>query len=191
MSGARTAAKRRMHRVLAVVAVGASIASSALVATGRGQWETRAGVAACDSGPRVARGMSAQAFCGPARATVVVNRRRITFRSGVCERHSKYFLVNIGTAVSGLGTRKPQPPYFGLVMGRSPAYSEPVVNKPGTYHQGLITVNARGMHIDLHDEQDLTIVLGPGLRAGRFSATKPASPIYGTPAYGVAGSFTC
>ena len=76
-------------------------------------------------------------------------------------------------------------------MGRSPAYSEPVVNKPGIYRKGLITVNVRGVQIDLHNESNLKIVLGAGLRSGRFSATKPESPIYGTPSYAVKGSFTC
>ena len=76
-------------------------------------------------------------------------------------------------------------------MGRSPAYSEPVVNKPGIYRKGLITVNARGVQVDLHDEADLKIVLGAGLHSGRFSATKPGSKIWGTSTYKVSGSFSC
>jgi len=151
-----------------------------------------AGIASsCTPAVKTIRGFQAQVFCGPAKAKVTVNRKAFTIENGVCERHATYFLVNIGTVVTGTGRNRSKLPYFGLIMGRSPAYSEPVVNKPGIYREGLITVNARGVQVDLHNESDLKIVIGAGLRSGRFSATKPGSPIYGTPTYKVAGSFTC
>ena len=151
-----------------------------------------AGVASsCTPGVKTIRGFQARVFCGPAKARVSVNRKTFTIENGVCERHATYFLVNIGTVVTGTGRNRPRLPYFGLIMGRSPAYSDPVVNKPGTYRKGLITVNGRSVQVDLHNEADLRITLRPGLRSGTFSATKPASPIYGMPSYEVKGSFTC
>ncbi len=177
---------RNALRVLAP-AMGVLVIAVPALAGGNAQART----AACSAGVKTIRGFQAQVFCGPAKATVVVNQRRVTVRNGMCERHPTYFLANIGTVVTGFGKKRPELPYFGLIMGRSPAYLEPVVNKPGTYHKGLITVNVPGLHVDLHDESDLTIVLGPGMRGGRFSATKPASAIYGTPKVTVTGSFTC
>lgn len=146
---------------------------------------------ACSPGVKTINGFPARVFCGPAKAKVSVNGKQVTIENGVCERHRTYFLINIGTAVTGIGGNRPKLPYFGLIMGRSPAYSEPVVNRPGIYRKGLITVNARGVQVDLHDETDLKIVLGAGLRSGRFSATKPGIAIYGTPEVRVTGSFTC
>ena len=151
-----------------------------------------AGVASsCTPGVKTIRGFQARVFCGPAKARVTVNRKTFAIGNGVCERHATYFLVNIGTVVTGIGRNKPKLAYFGLIMGRSPAYSEPVVNKPGTYHRGLITVHGHGVEVDLHDEADLKIVLGAGLHSGHFSATKPGSTIYGTPGYEVSGTFSC
>lgn len=146
--------------------------------------------AACSQGVKSVAGVHARVFCGPAKATVTINGRPLTIRNGVCERHRTYFLVNIGTAIPG-GKQKSKLPYFGLIMGRSPAYAEPPVTKPGSYRRGAITISGRGLQVDLHDEADLRITLGEGLRSGTFSATKPGSPIYGTPAYSVKGSFTC
>jgi hypothetical protein len=170
----------------------AALAAAALVlAVAGGAGEARAGAAGCDPGPRSVRGFQTQVFCGPATAKLIVNRKAFTIENGVCERHTTYFLVNIGTVVSGLGLDRPKLPYFGLVVGRSPAYPDPVVNKPGTYRKGSITVDGPGVQVDLHNEADLKIVLGAGLRSGRFSATKPGSAIYGTPAYKVSGTFSC
>lgn len=151
-----------------------------------------AGIASsCTPGVKTIRGFQARVFCGPAKARVTVNRMSFTIENGVCERHPTYFLVNIGTAVTGIGRNRPKLPYFGLIMGRSPAFTEPAVNKPGTYRKGLITVNVGGVQVDLHDEADLKIVLGGGLRSGRFSATKPGSKIYGPLTYKASGSFSC
>ena len=146
--------------------------------------------ATCGPGVKTIAGLQARVFCGPAKATLTINGRPLTIRNGVCERHRTYFLVNIGTAVPG-GRGRPRIPYFGLIMGRSPAYAEPPVTKPGTYRRGTITITGRGLQVDLHDEADLRITLGEGLRSGTFSATKPGSPIYGTPGYSVKGSFAC
>jgi hypothetical protein len=189
----RHAAGRPRLERLVVTALAAS-AAAALTLAGSGRADggaPRAGIGACTPGPRLVRGFQARVFCGPARATVVVNRRRFAFENGVCERHRTYFLVNIGTVVTGIGKSRPKLPYLGLLMGRSPAYAEPVVNKPGTYRKGTITLTSRGLQVDLHNEEDLRITIGPGMRSGTFSATKPGSAIYGIPTYKVAGSFTC
>jgi hypothetical protein len=154
---------------------------------------TRAGTLgeACTPGVKTIAGFQARVFCGTAKVAVTVNGRSVTIRGGACERYSTYFLVNIGTAVTGTGKNRPKLAYFGLLMGRSPAYAEPAVTKPGTYRRGTITINGRGAQVDLHNEPDLRITIGRGMRSGTFSATKPGSPIYGTPTYTVKGSFTC
>jgi len=146
---------------------------------------------ACTPGVKAIAGFQARVFCGPAKAAVIVNGKSVTFRNGVCERHSTYFLVNVGTVVTGVGKNRPKLPYFGLLMGRSPAYAEPAVTKPGTYHKGTITINGSFPPVDLHNEPDLRITIGPRMRSGTFSATKPGRPIYGTATYKVKGSFTC
>lgn len=175
--------------LLALVVGGGS--GTARAGAGLAEGEVRAGIAACEPGPRVIHGFQARVFCGPARATVTVNGKTVTVKNGVCERYPTYFLVNIGTAVTGIGKNRPKLPYFGLLMGRSPAYVEPAVTKPGNYRKGTITFNGSGIQVDLHNEPDLRITLAPGLRSGTFSATKPGSPIYGTPTYKVKGSFSC
>src|SRR5207249_11461254 len=107
-----------------------------------------------------------------------VNGKRFSIKNGMCERHAKYFLINIGTVVLGVGKNKPQIPYFGLIMGDSPAFSDPPVNKPGTYHKALITIDGPGINVDLHNEADLTVVLKSGLRSGTFSGTHPGSKTF-------------
>ena len=104
--------------LLALVVGGAS--RTARAGAGLAEGEVRAGIAACEPGPRVIHGFQARVFCGPARATVTVNGKTVTVKNGVCERYPTYFLVNIGTSVTGIGKNRPKLPYFGLLMGRSP-----------------------------------------------------------------------
>lgn len=173
----------KTHTLL-LLALGTScLTASAFATAGEARGETQAGVAACNPGPGV--------FCGPAKATIFVNGKRYALANGRCDRYRTYFLVNIGTAVTSGAAKRPKRLYFGLIMGRSPAYPDPVVNKPGVYRKGLITMRLGGPQVDLHNEPDLRIVLGAGLRSGTFSATKAGSPFYGTPTYKVKGSFTC
>jgi hypothetical protein len=146
---------------------------------------------ACRPGATTIKGFQARVFCGPAKARVTIDGRSFTVTGGACERHSTYFLVNIGTVVTGTGEKRPKLPYFGLLMGRSPAYAEPAVRKPGTYRKGTITISSGSRQVDLHNEADLRITLGAGLRSGTFAATTPESVIYGTPAARVKGSFSC
>ena len=143
--------------------------------------------AGCTPGMKSVNGFQARVFCGPAKATVKVNGKTHVFKGGVCERHPAFLSINIGTVVLGTGKGKPKLPYFGLVVGRSPAYPDPPVRKPGTYHRALITFTAPGLDVGLHSEPDLTIVLTRGLASGTFSATQPANkpPTYAPKALAV------
>jgi len=146
----------------------------------------------CKAGLTTIKGFQARVFCGPATVRGTVNGKRFAIANGVCERYPNYFVVNIGTVVLGLGKNKPKLPYFGLLMGKSPAYSyDPAVAKDGTYTKGLITITSPKLKADLHNETDLKITLKNGRRAGRFSGTKPGSTIFNTPTVKVAGSFRC
>jgi len=142
-------------------------------------------------------GISVRVFCGSAKATVHVKvgskaPKTYTFKNGQCDRLPKYFDANIGTVV--LGFSKKEPPYFGLLMGKSPAATsrDPVVAKDGTYKGGLITIaTGTGASYDLHGADQLTITLKKGRHAGSFVGKKPGSTLFNQPPLSVTGSFTC
>jgi hypothetical protein len=173
-----------MRAVLVVL-----LALLALGATAQGGGAVPTATSACKPGVTTIKGFQARVFCGPAKVAAVVNGKKYVIKNGVCERYPTYFLINIGTTVLGIGKNRPELPYFGLLMGRSPAYSEPPVNTPGTYHKGLITIDVPGVHEHLHNEPDLKIVLKAGLKSGTFSASRPAQ--YGDKALKVSGAFSC
>lgn len=147
----------------------------------------------CKPGVTTIKGFQARVFCGPASVKGTVNGKPFAISGGLCERHPQYFVVNIGTVVLGVGRSTPKLPYFGLLMGKSPAASasDPVVAKDGVYRKGLITITTPKLQADLHDETDLKITLTHGRRAGTFSGTKPGSTLFKQPAIKIKGSFTC
>ncbi len=63
-----------------------------------------AGVASpCTPGVKTIGGFQARVFCGPAKAKVTVNRSSSRSRTASASATRTYFLVNIGTVVTGIG----------------------------------------------------------------------------------------
>ena len=155
-------------------------------------------VTACKPGVTTVNGVSVRVFCGAAKATVHVKvgsnpAKTYAFKNGECDRQPKYFDANIGTVVLGV-TKKKKPPYFGLLIGKSPAATseDPVVAKDGTYTGGLITIQTgTGAAYDLHGVEQLTITLKKNRHAGTFVGKRPGSTLFKQPALSVTGSFTC
>jgi hypothetical protein len=57
--------------------------------------------AACVPGVKRINGVPARTFCGPARATVKMNGKTISYSGGKCSKSLGLFSVNIGTVVLG------------------------------------------------------------------------------------------
>jgi hypothetical protein len=127
--------------------------------------------ASCTPGPKTVGGKTVVFFCGPAKATVHLGAKTITYRNGACTKGGGTFSVNIGATIPGASRQKY--PYFGLMVDGA---------RPGRYTRQNVafastgTVYAIGQH---------TILLKPGLRSGTFSGRSFPG---GRP---VLGSFTC
>jgi hypothetical protein len=127
------------------------------------------GAAACVPGVKKINGVSARTFCGPARATVKMNGKTISYSGGNCSKSLGLFSVNIGTVV--LGNLRNKPEYFG-VTARAKAGVQT--------RQGVSVVHAGKSHAIIG-----TVTIKAGLRAGTFSGK-----VFGSPKI-IAGSFTC
>lgn len=160
------------HIVTLAAAAGAALALSS---TGG------ATTAGCTAGMTTYGGASARVFCGPAVANVHADGKKFSIRKGSCEKTSSYVSVNIGTVVLG-ATKKKQPEYFGLLVGRSLGLSGPTAGKDGTYHNGIVGVVHAGKGYALR--ANATVTLSKGRSHGTFRATS----IDGST---VTGSFTC
>jgi len=179
-------------RQVAVLASAAALALAGLAFSGGAS----GGGAACTPGLKKVNGKQVRVFCGPAKATVRVRvgakaAKTYTFRNGQCDRYPRYFDVNIGYASFGAKTKLP---YFGLLMGKSPAATsrDPVVSKDGIYKGGLITINgADGKSYSLFGPEQLTITLRKSRHAGTLAGGKPGSTLFDQPALKITGTFTC
>jgi hypothetical protein len=154
------------------------------------------GSTVCTPGVKTINGTQVRVFCGPAKATVRVQigtkaAKTYSFKNGQCDRYPKYFDVNIGFASLGAKTKLP---YFGLLMGKSPAATtrDPVVARDGTYKGGLITIHGSdGKSYSLFGPEQLTITLKKNRRAGTFVGGTPGSKLYKQAASKISGSFSC
>jgi hypothetical protein len=186
-----------LRRAGAPVFTAAALAAAALAAAtldAAPATASPAGGAACTPGVTTIKGVQARVFCGSAKAVVFANGKRYVFANGTCERHGRYFVVNIGTVVLGGGDKAPLVPYFGLLMGKHPAASaaEPVVAGDGTYSRGLITMVGRGLEAaTLHGAHHLQITLRNDRHAGSFSGVRPGIRIIKMPPLRLRGTFTC
>jgi hypothetical protein len=126
-------------------------------------------VATCTPGTKTISGASARTFCGPARATVTLNGKTVSYRGGSCSTSIGLFSVNIGTVV--LGTVKNAPEYFGVTAKA----------RPGSHSRQTIAV----VHAGSTRAVIGTVTLKPGLKGGTFSGK----------AFGlktvISGSFSC
>jgi hypothetical protein len=68
--------------------------------------------AACTAGVKTVGGANVRTFCGPAKATVKIGGKTLSFKNGKCEKLSGYYTVNIGSITLPLA--KPKYSYFGL-----------------------------------------------------------------------------
>ena len=158
--------KPRMEIVrIAVVCATAVVLAAALACSA-----TAAGnVTACTPGAKTIGGTSARTFCGPARATVTLNGKTVSYRGGSCSTSIGLFSLNIGTVV--LGTVKNAPEYLGVTANA----------KPGSHSRQTIAVVHAGSTRALIG----TVTLKPGLRGGTFSGKALGSKTV------ISGSFSC
>ena len=128
-----------------------------------------AGAATCSPGVKAIAGASARTFCGPAKATVKLNGKAVSYSGGICSTSIGLFSVNVGTVVLGKVPNAPE--YFGLTAKA----------KPGTQSRQTIAVVHAGATRGIIG----TVTLTPGLKGGTF-----AGKVFGSSAT-IAGSFTC
>src|SRR5207247_2534167 len=96
-------------RTLAILAT-AVAAASILAAADSG----KAATAGCKSGVTTVDGSPARVFCGPAKASVRIGGKTLSFANGLCEQSGGGFVVNIGTFFPSSDTSKR--PYLGLLV---------------------------------------------------------------------------
>jgi hypothetical protein len=126
--------------------------------------------ASCVAGVKKINGVNARTFCGPAKATVRVGGRTVVYKGGECSKSSFGWSINVGTAVLGSLTRKPE--YFGLAASAKPGVQTKVT--VAVVHSGKAFAVSAG-----------TLSLKPGLKSGTFSGE-----VFGESTR-LTGSFTC
>lgn len=140
----------------------------------------RARSLSCVPGSTRVDGKKATRFCGP--ATVAVHAGNFWFRvtGGECAATTKFFTVNIGTAVQAPNQAVP---YFGLTIGQYPG--APKTRKPtpgdGTYHVGVLVVRWHGGAWDINPWVKVT--LWRDRTGGKFvgrTSSYPHHSVYGT-----------
>ena len=155
-----------MKRTIAALAAGsaATFLSATVLASG-----AVASATACVPGVKAINGISARTFCGPAKATVKLNGRTVSYAGGACSTSIGLFSVNIGTVV--LGTLKNAPEYLGVTAKA----------KAGTQSRQTIAVVHAG------ETQAIigTVTIKAGLKQGTF-----AGKVFGSTEM-LSGSFTC
>jgi hypothetical protein len=165
-------------RLLALLVVVTAIAGAAASAS-----SSMPSRSACAPGMISFGGVQARVFCGPAKATVKVGGKVLSFTGGSCERTSKYVTINIGTVVLGTTTKK-KPDYFGLDAGAYPGSTGKPAAKDGTTTGGVIAVVYAGKTYLLRGDT-AKITLSGGRTRGTFSA----GGLLGSS--GATGSFSC
>jgi hypothetical protein len=125
--------------------------------------------AACVPGIKTIDGVSARTFCGPAKATVKMNGKTISYSGGKCSRSLGLFSINIGTVV--LGNLRNKPEYFGMTASAK-AGVQP--------RQGVSVVHAGKSQAIVG-----AVTIKAGLKAGTFSGK-----VFGS-SKTISGSFTC
>ncbi len=130
---------------------------------------TAASRPACTPGVISYGGAQARVFCGPAKATVHVGGKTLTFKSGSCERTSKYVTVNIGIVMLGQ-TTKTRPDYFGLDVGQIPGSKSKPASSDGRYKGGVVAIDSGGKSYTVRGDT-LKITLAGNRSKGTLSGT--------------------
>ena len=124
----------------------------------------------CTPGVKQLAAATVRTFCGPARATLVVGGKRLSFAGGECAVSGNRFTVNIGSITLG-GT--PRYRYFGIsVTGVA----------PGRYPNAAVAwqmPQSRGALIHA------TVVVGVGRQKGTFTGQALEDGATGS------GTFSC
>jgi hypothetical protein len=148
---------------LVALCAGAALAANAFAAA------SPQAAAACTPGVHKVGGVNARTFCGPAKASVHLNGKTISYKGGECSKSIGLFSVNIGTVV--LGNLKKKPEYFGVTAKA----------KAGVQAQQAVAV----VHAGKSQAIIGTVTLKAGLKSGTFSGK-----VFGSPTK-ISGSFTC
>ena len=153
-----------------IVRVAVVCAAAVVVTTALARTAPAAGkIATCTPGTKKIGGAPARTFCGPAKATVTLNGKTVSYKGGICSTSIGLFTVNIGTVV--LGTVKNAPEYFGVTAKA----------KPGSQSRQTIAV----VHAGSSRAVIGTVTLKAGLKGGTFTGKA-----FGSKAV-ISGSFTC
>jgi hypothetical protein len=153
-----------MKRLIVIVGATAALALSASA------FASPQSASACVPGVKKLNGVPARTFCGPAKATVHINGKTVSYRGGECTKSSFGWSINIGTVV--LGNLRQKPEYFGITAKAS----------AGTQGNGAVAVVHAGKSLAVTQS---AIKLAAGLKSGTFSGK-----VFGAPTR-VSGSFTC
>ena len=134
----------------------------------------------CKPGTMKVDGKRATRFCGSATVAIHVGKFWFRLREGSCAGTSKFFTVNVGTAVVAPNQKLP---YFGLTVGAYPG--APKTRKPagkdGVYHRGVVVIRWHGGAWDV--DGWIRITLWGDRSGGKFSGRTTAYPhhsVYGT-----------
>ena len=125
--------------------------------------------ASCTAGVKKINGVPARTFCGPAKATLLINGKTVAYKGGECTKSSFGWSINIGTVV--IGKLKSKPEYFGITARA----------KTGPQTDGAVAIVHGGKGLSALG----TVTLKPGLKKGTFSGK-----VFGDPTK-ITGSFTC
>jgi hypothetical protein len=157
-----------MKRIIMLAGLATVCAVSLLAATASASGSVKSATG-CVAGVKTINGVSARTFCGPAKATVRMNGKTITYRGGECSKSIGLFTVNIGTVV--LGNLKNKPEYFGVTANAKAGVQS---------RQGVAVVHAGKSQAIIG-----TVKIQAGLRAGTFSGK-----VFGSSKV-ISGSFSC
>jgi len=165
----------------ALIALPAGIALLLAVSLTAGAGRARA--LRCVPGKTKVGGKPATKFCGSATAAIHAGKYWFRLRSGSCAGTTKFFTVNIGTAVVAPNQKIP---YFGLTVGKYP--NAPKTRKPagkdGVYHLGVIVIRWHGGAWDISGW--VRITLWGNRSGGKFFGHTTAYPHHQ-----VSGTFSC
>ena len=120
--------------LLALSALALAAATTALAAPAK---------TTCTAGMTSVGGVPARTFCGPAKATVHIAGKTLSFKGGSCERTSKYLSLQIGTVILGQAKKK-KPDYFGIDVGAYPGSTSKAATKDGKYVGAVIAIDYHG-----------------------------------------------
>jgi hypothetical protein len=176
-SMARCSPLRRVALIVLAACTALLLAGSVSAGTGRAR------AAACRPGTTKVEGHRATRFCGPASVAIHAGKHWFRLSGGSCTGTSKFFTVNVGTAVIAQNQKIP---YFGLTVGQYP--STPKTRKPagtdGVYHLGVVVVRWHGGAWDISGY--VRIILWGDRSGGRFAGRTSAYPHAS-----VSGTFSC